>query len=239
MLKAASPSAFWISAYGSYRPAGAGLAARQPGVKLINTRTKGLGKTILGVTLVSKRNELINVLKSVAASGGIRSEVIVNVAIRSNMELDKETLDELVKLGYLRVRLVDKVILCPKCGSLSVLTKYACPRCTSINLVRSRLIQHLICGFTGSELDYLRSDYLRSNVGLRCPKCGTEIAEESRELKIYAAFFECGSCRHKMSAPNVLHTCHSCGSVFDPSSAVYMDVYSYELSDEGLKLIEK
>ncbi|MDG7001520.1 MAG: hypothetical protein JRN15_20680, partial [Nitrososphaerota archaeon] len=40
-------------------------------------------------------------------------------------------LDRLADEHILRAKLLDKVIVCPTCGSPSVYTKYNCPRCSS------------------------------------------------------------------------------------------------------------
>lgn len=183
---------------------------------------------------MSKCDELLDILKSIARNSGIKSEVVVNVVVKTNIELNAKTLNELVNLGYLRVRLVDKVITCPKCGSASVLTKYVCSKCLSLDVVKSRLIQHVVCGFTGSELEYLRSEK-----GLKCPKCGMIISDENKELRVYASFFECKTCHYKTSVPELLHVCYSCRNIFRPIDATYKEVFNYEVSEEGLKLLGK
>src|ERR1700681_3018337 len=46
----------------------------------------------------------------------------------------QEFLDKLKNAGILKSKLLDKVIVCPTCGSPSVYSKYNCPRCSSFDI---------------------------------------------------------------------------------------------------------
>ncbi len=184
---------------------------------------------------MSEVNVLKDLLKGIASLRGIKPEVKVSVVIDfPEGRFNEGVLNELVSKGYVKAKLVDRIVICPKCGSASVLTKYVCPKCLSIDVVKSRLIQHLACGYTGSELSFLRDGNT-----IICPKCGKKITEESNELKTFTTFFECNACHHKTSSPSIIHVCYDCGAVFRPIDAVYKAIYMYELSEEGVKLISK
>lgn len=148
-------------------------------------------------------------------------------------EVDESILEALTREGLLVRKVVDVAIACGKCGSLSISTKYLCPTCSSANMVKSRLIQHIDCGYVDSEVNFLRDE---SGV-LKCPKCGREVAEE--KLKVYATFFECLSCHSRTSSPNIIHKCHNCGNVFKPIDASLRPMYSYELSNKGRELLKQ
>ncbi len=160
-------------------------------------------------------------------------KVIATLKYLSIDEVDESVLEALTREGLLVRRITDVAIACSKCGSLSISTKYVCPACSSVSIVKSRLIQHIDCGYVGSEVSFLRSN----SGALKCPKCGREVAEE--RLIVYATFFECLSCHFRTSSPNVIHKCHNCENIFKPADASLRPIYLYELSDKGRELLKQ
>lgn len=160
---------------------------------------------------------------------------VTTVLSYPNLEgVDESVLEDLVRKELLVRKVVDVVIACSKCGSLSISTKYACPACSSINIIKSRLIQHVDCGYTDSEVRFPRKE---SGV-LICPKCGGEVSSE-KGLKVYATFFECMLCHFKTSSPDIIHKCHNCGNVFKPADALLRPLHMYELSNKGRELLKQ
>ncbi|MEM1818906.1 MAG: hypothetical protein QW399_02015 [Sulfolobales archaeon] len=147
--------------------------------------------------------------------------------------VDESVLEDLIRNELVVRKVVDVVIACAKCGSLSISTKYACPACSSVNMIKSRLIQHVSCGYTDSEVKFPRKE----NGVLICPKCGAGISDE-RELKVYATFFECVLCHFKTSSPDIIHKCHNCGNIFKSADALLRPLYMYELSNKGRELLK-
>lgn len=174
-------------------------------------------------------------LNKVADAGVLMPDIKVSLELQypGIGAADTVKLDELVNLGLLRKKVFDRTISCPKCGSVSIFTRYACPSCSSINIEKSRLIQHVDCGYTDSEVKFSK----RESSVLICPKCGKEIDE--RRLRIYASFFECGVCHSRTSTPSIVHKCHKCDNIFKPDEAVLKPLYSYELTGKGLSIIKR
>ena len=72
----------------------------------------------------------------------------------------QEFLDKLKNAGILKSKLLDKVIVCPTCGSPSVYSKYNCPRCSSFDIGKASIIEHIRCGFIGSKEKFQKGSSL-------------------------------------------------------------------------------
>lgn len=142
-----------------------------------------------------------------------------------------EFLDRLSKVGILKSKLLDKVIICPTCGSSSVSSKYNCPRCSSFDIGKAMIIEHIRCGFIGSK------DKFQSGDHLICPKCKNTVAEN--DYRKIGTSFECNSCGTRFESPRVSHKCNSCEDVFTYKEARYEPLYEFELTDETKRSVAR
>lgn len=183
---------------------------------------------------MSSNDETKVILNKIASIGILRPTTNVSIVLKylGFEGIDESLLNDLVNKGFLKRSFIDKLLACPRCGSLSIITKYTCPRCGSINLEKTKIIQHVECGYTDSIIKFLRPDNT-----LICPKCSREVNDKN--MKVYIQFFECLSCGFKTSQPNIIHICGNCGNIFKPIDATFKPVYIYELSDKGKELIRK
>jgi uncharacterized CHY-type Zn-finger protein len=136
----------------------------------------------------------------------------------------REFLDRLVQGGILNSKLLDKVIVCPTCSSASVYSKYNCPRCSSFDIGKVSIIEHIRCGFIGSL------EKFRKGTQLICPKCKGLVTES--DYKKIGTSFECDSCGSRFEAPRISHKCNSCDDVFTFKEAKYEPIFDYSISDE-------
>ncbi len=139
----------------------------------------------------------------------------------------KSFLNSLVGSKILEPVLVDKVISCPACRSSTVLSKYNCPRCSSFDIGRASIIEHVRCGYLDSK------DKFQKGNSLICPKC-KGIVRDSDYKKIGTSF-QCNSCGTRFETPKISHKCVSCEDVFTFRDAVYEPVYEFTLSEETKK----
>lgn len=135
-----------------------------------------------------------------------------------------EFLLKLVKGGVLNSKLLDKVIACPTCGSPSVYSKYNCPRCSSYDIGKATIIEHIRCGYIGSK------DKFQKVNRLICPKCKGTLSE--MDYRNIGTSFECNTCNSRFEAPKITHKCSSCEEVFSFKEAKYEPIREYALSEE-------
>lgn len=149
---------------------------------------------------------------------------------KSEMET-LEFLDRLSKVGILKSKLVDKVIICPTCGSSLVSSKYNCPRCLSFDIAKAMIIEHIKCGFIGSK------DKFQSGNVMICPKCKNLVSEN--DYRKIGTSFECNACGTRFESPRVCHKCNSCEDVFTYKEARYEPIYEFELTEEAKRSVAR
>lgn len=140
-------------------------------------------------------------------------------------------LEKLSASKILISKLLDKLIICPTCGSASVYSRYNCPRCSSFDIGKASIIEHIRCGYIGSKEAFQKDNLLI------CPKCRNTVSEI--DYRKIGTSFQCSSCGSRFEAPRVSHKCNSCEAVFTYKEAKYESVYQYELSEEAKRTMAK
>ncbi len=142
-----------------------------------------------------------------------------------------EFLLKLVKAGVLNSKLLDRVIACPTCNSPSVYSKYNCPRCSSYDIGKASIIEHIRCGYIGSKEKFEKGNRLV------CPKCKSVLGDG--DYRSIGASFECNTCNTRFEAPKITHKCSSCDEVFSYKEAKYEAIYEYALSEETKRSVAR
>lgn len=138
-------------------------------------------------------------------------------------------LNHLHEIGILRREVFDKIISCPKCSSGNVSIRYCCPYCTSFNVKKSSLVEHIQCGYIDIE------DRFRQNDKLICPRCHNELSKPDVNYRKAGVWCACNECGKNFDIPVPSHFCRECRNIFTFEDAAYRDVYSYYLNQEVMK----
>jgi len=143
---------------------------------------------------------------------------------------DAETfLAGLHEAGILRRELYDKIVCCPKCGSVNVSSLYSCPFCFSFDIKRSSLIEHIKCGYMDIEEKFISGD------GLFCPKCKRELREEDVDYRRAGVWCTCNKCGKSFDIPVSRHFCRNCQTNFTFENAKIKGAYKYRLNEDIVK----
>jgi hypothetical protein len=164
-------------------------------------------------------------------SKGIAFPFVANLFPEKTGEEIHEFLARLVSEATLSQRLLDRVIECPLCRSSSVFSKYNCPRCSSYDIGKASIIEHIRCGYIGSQ------DKFQKDNQLICPKCKGLVTE--LDHKKIGSSFECNSCLSRFESPKINHKCQTCENVFTFREAIYEPVFEYSLTEETKKIAAK
>jgi predicted RNA-binding Zn-ribbon protein involved in translation (DUF1610 family) len=132
-------------------------------------------------------------------------------------------LDRLVKTGVFEAKIVDRVVTCPACRGSSIIAKYLCPRCSSFDIGRASIIEHVRCGYLDSK------DKFEKGNALICPKC-KGIVREADYRKIGTSF-QCNACGSRFESPKMTHRCNTCEDEFTYKDAIYEPIYKYSISE--------
>ncbi len=162
---------------------------------------------------------------------GLSYPALTNVFPEKSEAEIQEFLDKLRASGILKSKLLDKVIVCPTCGSPSVYSKYNCPRCSSFDIGKASIIEHVRCGYIGSKEKFQKGNLLI------CPKCKNTVGEV--DYRKIGTSFECNSCGSRFEAPRMSHKCNSCDDVFTYKEARYEPIYEFELSEDTKRTVAK
>ena len=131
--------------------------------------------------------------------------------------------------GILRRELYDKIVCCPKCGSVNVSSLYCCPFCFSFDIKRSSLIEHIKCGYMDIEEKFISGD------GLFCPKCKRELREEDVDYRRAGVWCTCNKCGKSFDIPVSRHFCRNCQTSFTFENAKIKGAYTYRLNEGIVK----
>ncbi len=146
----------------------------------------------------------------------------VDVRIRFHLNL--------LDLGYIKEsRFVERLHICPSCGSSHLIFVEACPECNSSNITNEPVIHHFRCANISPESTYLFDGKLR------CPKCRHTLRHIGVDYDIPASLYSCKECNHTFATPTMRVTCNKCGRVFTPEELVNYDATEYEYTEAGIK----
>jgi hypothetical protein len=133
--------------------------------------------------------------------------------------------------GVFEAKLLDKLSVCPVCSGTKSFPRFDCPRCYSFDVGRALIIEHIRCGYVGSE------DNFRRKGEIVCPKCSSELKDV--DFRKIGTAYQCNSCGSRFQAPKVSNRCASCGNVFTYKDAKYVSVYSYTLSEAAKEALAR
>lgn len=142
-------------------------------------------------------------------------------------------LGEMAAAGTLSSELVDKAPTCPECGSKQLSTRYACTQCSTYDINRSFLFEHLKCGKVGNEESFKKGDEIV------CPKCQAVLHSFGVEYRAVGVWYECNKCKNSFNNPNHLHYCRPNHHEFSPDRVNLVPVYNYELNKKAVEQIRK
>ena len=141
----------------------------------------------------------------------------------------KEVLVELEKKGSLVVRLAERALMCPSCGSPELHGKYTCPKCGSDTVELTELLEHTKCGYIGAKENFVKES------GLACPSCHAGLLSETEHYRAIGNFYQCEKCGNRFDKPEAIYVCQNCDKVSSQQEAKYVKVYSYRISEERIR----
>lgn len=139
----------------------------------------------------------------------------------------EDFLMHLFSLGILKRKLYDKILYCPDCKSVNVSVHYCCPYCSSFDIRKSSLIEHIKCGYIDTE------ENLQAKGLLVCPRCHVELVKLDVDYRKAGIWCTCEECNKNFDIPVTSHFCRDCHKTCSFESISFKDIYSYNLSAEA------
>lgn len=167
-------------------------------------------------------------------------EFIGEVLADPTRRTEENPLIFLLNKGYIKRDEKDRVFTCPVCNSAKVRPRGYCPNCGSFKIVPTRLVQHVICGYTGPEAEF----ETEKEGEYRCPSCGARFPDTGDQLTVFGSVFYCESCGRVFKDPQYKFVClnrdtvlHTSYYEFNPLDSAYTILFKYKLSDKGRELV--
>ena len=136
--------------------------------------------------------------------------------------LPSDTLSEWARLGVLRRYLVDRVLLCDRCGSMPS-WRNGCHVCGSGRIHRDRLVHHFACAHVARAVEFETAE------GLQCPKCRTSSLIVGSDYEFIDGPVECCDCGARGGQPTMAAMCHCCHHRFSMEEADERSLYAYHV----------
>lgn len=166
------------------------------------------------------------------ANFDVRSKSYVSYNVALSGEVAAREADALCEQGLMRRMFFDRFYICPRCDSSRMHVREECARCRSANLTEESYLHHFKCAYQGPESAFRHGDELI------CPKCRRELSHFGYDYDRPGTMIVCRSCNHAASEPAIGFVCLDCGGHIDSEACETRDVYSYELTDQGIGLAE-
>ena len=150
--------------------------------------------------------------------------------------LTKEKQDRLLKAmteaNVLVAELVDKVPICPTCGSNQVSTRYICQHCYTFDITKTFLFEHLKCGKVGSSDEFAKGEKTI------CPKCQTVLHDFGVEYRSVGAWYKCSRCNRSFNSPSHSHFCRPKHHEFTSDAVQLVPLFQYRINPETVEQIK-
>ena len=150
-------------------------------------------------------------------------------------QLLRNDLETLAGQDYLERVFVERLSLCPNCGSHALNVHESCLTCFSSHLKQTKAILHFRCGFVGPV-----SAFAEEAKGRRCPKCRKLLQDLGTDHDSPGDYFICQACNAMFQVAEVGARCLSCGARFsgpDMRNIGQRDIFAYRLTGLGTEAL--
>ncbi len=157
--------------------------------------------------------------------------------VESHLKIDAQVaiqlLEDLSRLGYLERRFAERIFLCPRCNADRLKLVFFCPKCHSPEIIRTRVLKHRTCGYSGPADDFLR--YNRRV----CPKCRDELLLLGSDYEDLGYRYRCPHCRELIRSPVERWHCGGCSQLYEKNGVRELVLYKYCVDLEQMKKIQE
>jgi hypothetical protein len=128
--------------------------------------------------------------------------------------------ENLTHKGILRRSFFDRLLRCPRCQSINLRPSTHCPKCSSGDIVRGRILEHLACGYVGVEEEFAaKGKYI-------CPRCKLELRTMGADYQSRGVLRKCHDCNEIFNVPLLKWRCLKCSTLADEDEIVEVNVYA-------------
>ncbi|MEO1263204.1 MAG: hypothetical protein AAFZ15_30620 [Bacteroidota bacterium] len=135
--------------------------------------------------------------------------------------------------GWITGKVIEKLHLCPNCGSNHQTLRATCKKCGSVDLLEEDLVHHFPCAYIGPISDFETKD----GNGLHCPKCDKSLRHIGNDYDKPSSIYNCNSCHHTFQQSDFKSLCVDCGANNDIHALEEWDIRQLQISPKGKSII--
>jgi len=162
--------------------------------------------------------------------GRVRYPAVEDLVGGTTEEAER-VLTELSEKGILRSEVVEKLAICPACGSHKFLVEVRCPYCESPKVERLAMAEHLPCGYVDRMENFVKGGQLV------CPKCGKALRTIGENYRRLGILYRCNSCGRTFAEPERQFRCNA-EHVFDEDEIMLREIKAFKANPDKKPLIE-
>lgn len=157
---------------------------------------------------------------------------IAEQILKAKGETVLSVLEFLADKGILKRNFFDRLFRCPSCQSMNLRPSTHCPKCGSADIVRGRVLEHLLCKHVGIEDDFLTGGrYV-------CPKCRMELRTVGVDYQSLGLLRKCHDCEEMFNVPVLKWRCLKCSSLSAEDRVKEVTIYYYSLDEAKRSRLE-
>jgi len=143
-----------------------------------------------------------------------------------------EIVESLTAKGILKGSFFDRILRCPRCQSINLRPSTHCPKCSSGDIVRGRILEHVACGYVGVE------DEFTSRGKYTCPRCKLEMRTIGADYRSRGVLRKCRDCGEIFNVPLLKWRCLKCSSLTNEDEIEEVNIYAYSLDESKRNWLE-
>jgi len=140
--------------------------------------------------------------------------------------------ESLTDKGILKRSFFDRLLRCSRCQSINLRPSTHCPKCSSGDIVRGRILEHVACGYVGVE------DEFASKGKYTCPRCKLELRTMGADYRSRGVLRKCRDCGEIFNVPLLKWRCLKCSSLASEDEIDEINIYAYSLDETKRNWLE-
>jgi hypothetical protein len=126
----------------------------------------------------------------------------------------------------------DRLIRCPRCHSVNLRPSAHCPKCSSGNITRGRILEHFACKYVGVEEEFIAGGkYV-------CPRCKMELRTLGADYRSQGVLYKCHDCSEIFTVPFIKWRCLKCSSLVNEDEVSEVVIYAYSFDESKRNWLE-
>jgi hypothetical protein len=141
-------------------------------------------------------------------------------------------LESLAAKGVVSKSFFDRLIRCSRCHSVNLRPSTHCPKCSSGNIARGRILEHFACKYVGVEDEFTtRGKYV-------CPRCKMELRTLGTDYRSQGVLYKCRDCSEIFTVPFLKWRCLKCSSLVNEDEIGEVVIYAYSFDESKRNWLE-